>query len=111
MSAPWWSPEATPNVIPPLCIVCAVGGAALGWYVRLGRRRTVLVAGWIGMMVVYGMTGIAGFLGLMTGQPEYVWAPLTVTGLVIVSVFGITLRKVLREHARAELRRSIARDL
>ena len=107
----WWSPEATPHVIPPLCVVCAVAGAALGKYASLGRRRAVVVGGWISIIVVYGLTGIAGVVGLTTGQPEYVWVPLTITGLVIAVVFGFTFRPMLREHARAEMRRSIARDL
>jgi NhaP-type Na+/H+ or K+/H+ antiporter len=107
----WWSPQATPHVIPPLCVVCAVAGAALGKYASLGRRRAIVVGGWIGIIVLYGLTGIAGVIGLMTGQPEYVWVPLTITGIVISVVFGITMRPVLKEHARAELRRSIARDL
>jgi hypothetical protein len=71
----------------------------------------VVVAGWVGIIVVYGAVGIAGFVGLTTGQPEYVWTPLLITGVVIASVFSLTLRPALREHARAELRRSIARDL
>ena len=108
---PWWNPDATSRVIPPLCIVCAVAGAAVGKYASLGRRRAVVVAGWVGIIVVYGAVGIAGFVGLITRQPEYVWTPLLITGVVIASVFSLTLRPALREHARAELRRSIARDL
>jgi hypothetical protein len=110
MSA-WWTPEATPHVIPPLCVVCAVAGAALGKYATLGRRRAIVVSGWIGIMVIYGLTGIAGVVGLTIGQPMYVWMPLIVTGTVIPVVFGLIFRPMLREHARAELRRSIARDL
>jgi hypothetical protein len=94
-----------------LCIVCAVAGAALGKYASLGRRRAIIVGGWIGVIVVYGAVGIAGFVGLTTGQPEYVWTPLLITGVTIASVFAFTLRPALREHARAELRRSVARDL
>jgi len=111
MTGAWWSPESTPHVIPPLCVVCAVAGAALGRYASLGRRRAVVVWGWLGIIIVYGVVGIAGIVGLTTGQPEYVWTPLLVTGIVIAFVFSITLRPALREHARAELRRSVARDL
>ena len=107
----WWSPEATSHVVPPLCMACAIAGAALGWYARVGRRRAVLVAGWIGIIVVYGAIGVAGLVGLAAGQPEYVWITLVMPGLVVAIVFGITLPTILREHARAELRRSIARDL
>jgi hypothetical protein len=108
---PWWSPDATSRVVPPLCMVCAIAGAALGKYASLGRRRAIVVGGWISIIVLYGLTGIAGVVGLATGQPEYVWVPLAITGTVIVVVFAITMRPALREHARAELRRSIARDL
>jgi len=108
---PWWSPEATPHVVPPLSMVCAIAGAALGWYASRGRRRSVVVGGWISIMVVYGLAGIAGVVGLVTGQPDYVWVPLAITGVVIAVVFAVTLRPALREHARAEMRRSIARDL
>jgi hypothetical protein len=108
---PWWNPDATSRVVPPLCIACAVAGAALGKYASLGRRRAVVVAGWVGMIVVAGAVGIAGLVGLTTGQPEYVWTTLLIPGVVIASVFALTLRPMLQEHARAELRRSIARDL
>ena len=108
---PWWSPDATSRVIPPLCVVCAVAGAVVGRYASLGRRRAVVVAGWIGIAVVYGVIGITGLVGLMTGQPVYVWITLLIPGVTIATVFGLTLRPALREHARAELRRSIARDL
>jgi hypothetical protein len=108
---PWWTPDATSRVVPPICVVCAIAGAAIGKYASLGRRRAVVVAGWLGIAVVYGAIGIAGLVGLMTGQPEYVWITLLIPGVVIATVFGLTLRPALREHARAELRRSIARDL
>ena len=108
---PWWNPDATSSVVPPLCIVCVLAGVAVGKYATLGRRRALVVAGWVGIIVVYGAVGIAGLVGLTTGQPEYVWSPLVLVGVVIASVFSLTLRTALREHARAELRRSVARDL
>jgi hypothetical protein len=110
MTGPWWSPEATNHIVPLLCLVCPFA-AALGWYASLGRRRAVVIAGWVGVTVVYGAVGIAGFIGLFVGQPEYVWIPLAVTGSTIAFVFAVTLRPVLRAHERVELRRSVARDL
>jgi hypothetical protein len=110
MTVAWWSPESTNHVVPLLCLVCPFA-AALGWFASLGRHRAVVIAWWVGVIVVYGAVAIAGVVGMISGQPVYVWMPLTMTGSVIAFVFSFTLRPTLRAHERAELRRSIARDL
>jgi hypothetical protein len=110
MTGTWWSPESTINVVKLLCLVSPVG-AVLGWYASLGRRRAVIISGWVAVIVIYAAVAIAGVLGLLIGQPDYVWVPLAVTGSTIAFVFSLTLRPVLRAHERVELRRTIARDL
>src|SRR5262245_35883076 len=67
MMNPWWDPQSSVLVV-WLCWVGPLDGL-LGWLASRGRYRGAVLAAWIGIMVLYGVIGIAGILGLILGQP------------------------------------------
>jgi hypothetical protein len=109
MMNPWWAPESS-NLVLWLSSVGPLDGL-LGWLASRGRYRGAVLAAWIGIMVLYGLIGIGGILGLVLGQPSYIWVPLTTVGLVIAWVHWRLTGVIKSAVLEAELRRSISRDL
>jgi hypothetical protein len=109
MMNPWWDPESS-NLVFWLCWVGPLDGL-LGWLAARGRYRGAVLSAWIGIMVLYGVIGIGGVLGLVLGQPVYIWVPLTTVGLSIAWINWRLMAVIKSALLEAELRRSISRDL
>jgi hypothetical protein len=110
MTAAWWAPESTGIAVLLLCSVGVLDPLLAQLAVR-GRNRVVFFVAWIGIMVLYGVAGVAGVLGFFGGQPDYIFVPLTVTGFSILLLQWFLTRVMKHAFLQAELRRSIARDL
>jgi hypothetical protein len=106
---PWWAPESSDLVL-WLCLVGPLDGL-LGWIASRGLHRRAFFAVWTGILILYGVIGIGGVLGLVLGQPPYIWVPLTTVGLAIAWLQWRLMEVMKYAYQQAELRRSIARDL
>ena len=106
----WWAPESSNFVVQLLCCVCVLD-PLLGVLASRGRYRVVFSVGWIGIMILYSVVGVAGVLGFLLGQPVYIFVPLTVTGFCISLVHWFLMGTMKNAFLQAELRRSISRDL
>jgi hypothetical protein len=105
----WWAKESSLWLMP----LCLAGPLTpfLVWYAKRGRHRAGVLFTWIAITVFYGAVGAAGILARMTGQPAYIWVSLTYPGVLTALAYGFTFPLANQLYARAELRKSVARDL
>jgi hypothetical protein len=105
----WWTPESS-RFVGWLVWVGPLDGL-LWWLAARGRQRAAFFVSWISIMILYAVIGIAGVLGLVLGQPDYIWVPLTTVGLVIAGLHWYLLRRMRGVYLQAELRKSVSQDL
>jgi hypothetical protein len=91
-------------------VAVGVFSAAIAWLVgqRRGRRfvlpaLTAAMAAGIGLVVI-------SLIGLLTGQPPNVVLFVLVSGLILATVFGVSIPRTRRLYADAELRKMRAMD-
>ena len=109
MIGPWWTPESS-KFVGWLCWVGPLDGL-LGWLASRGRYRAAFLVAWNGIMILYGLIGVAGILGLVLGQPDYIWVPLITVGFVIAFLHWFLMGTMRKTYLDAELRRSVSHDL
>lgn len=109
-AAGWWPAAASPwigGIGGPL-VGCA--GGLLGGLCRTGRARRLVLGTWMGFIIggviSLGLAGVA----LFTGQPQYVWLPLLIFGVVPTTVMGVLWPQAKKSYDDFEIRRMASMD-
>jgi hypothetical protein len=106
----WWS-DRTGNIA-AASFGTAVGclGGLIGWLSSRGTARSfVLGTAWV--MTGIGLAATAtGLIAAASHQPNRVWYPLLLTGVISVLVFPFCLRNCMQRYRELELRRMASMD-
>ena len=97
--------------------VGGIGGAVLGCLAGLfaflagrGKARGFVLAGiWI-MIVIGTVSTAAGLVALLLSQPDEVWLPLMLAGLLLLLIMPLRLKDFHGKYENRELRKMAALD-
>lgn len=107
---PWWSESAAPWIS---CVggpVIGCFGALLGALAGKGKARKLVLATWKCCIAAGILALIAAFVALGVGQPEFVWVPLLVFGIVPTVVFSVIWPLAKKRYEVLEMRRMVSMD-
>ena len=83
----------------------------LVWHASRARHRTAVLGTWVSVAIVFAVIAAVGFFAKMTNQPEYVWKPLVYAGVFTAVPYAATYAVMRNRYVRAELRKTLARDI
>jgi len=106
----WWS-DRTGGLVGGI-VGSAIGilGAILGWLVFRRRARTFTLGAMRSAVAAGALLLCVGAVAVATSQPYGVAYPILLAGVILVGVFGGSLRGAKRAYADHELRRIRALD-
>lgn len=85
--------------------------AGAGYWIEKGQYKRLVTTLFYAAIAFGGIMLMASFVARIVDQPAHVIRALTMTGVIITVVFGVTLGVVYRGYAKAEQRKILARDI
>lgn len=111
----WWSADVA-QIVGPLSgglggVIGGLSGGLGGYLAARGKARRWML-GLFGLLAAIGVVMLAaGVIGVVIGQPWYVWFPLVLSGAVYTAVYPPCLWLLNRGYRHAEERRLAAEEL
>ena len=104
----WFSPE-TSLWFPYLSLMSLVAITAI--WIKKGQHKRLVTGIYIACLGVGCLFLVAGLIARWIGQPDHVAGPLLLAGVVITVCFAATMPVMLRDYAKAEQRKMLAKDI
>ena len=108
---PWWGNRASGRLGGVMGSFVGLVGATIGALGGMGRaRRFVMTLVAVTILLGVCMRVLCG-IALASSQPDGVWYPLGLTGLISVAVFAPLRGAIRKRYEQAELRKMAAADI
>lgn len=113
--SPWWN-EAVGTYIGALGgagigVIGGTYGALAGVLAQKGQARRAVLGTHVALLVLGGLTLIAGIVAVASGQPYHVFYPLLLIGVITTAVLGGLFPVMRKRYAAAEHRRLEAEEI
>jgi len=101
----WWGDRSAGLIggIGGACIGCFAG--LLGWLAAQGKARAFVLVSLKVLVLLGAVSSVAAVIAIAGKQPYAVWFPLTLGGLILLSIIPIRLRQFHKHYRELELRR------
>jgi hypothetical protein len=101
----WWGDRSAGLIggIGGACIGCFAG--LLGWLAAQGKARSFVLISMKVLAFLGAVCCVAAVIAIAGKQPYAVWFPLTLGGLILLSIIPFRLRQFQRQYHELELRR------
>lgn len=106
----WWSEQESGLVGGIGGGAIGLCGAVIGVLAGIGAARRVVIGMCIAVIAIGAACLTAGIVGLLLGQPWYVYYPFLLGGSISVAVCGFNLPAIRKRYDALELRRMTAMD-
>ena len=106
----WWGDQSAGLIggIGGACIGCFAG--LLGWLAAQGKARAFVLLSLRVLVLLGAVSTVAAVIAIAGKQPYAVWFPLTLGGLLLLSIIPFRLRQFQIHYRELELRRMNSLD-
>lgn len=108
---PWFDREILRYLVIAIVFCFALPGGLIQYWAERGAHKTVSVAVSIGGGLIGALALAFAIAAQALGQPDYVVKLFFVSGVVIFAAYLGTIPETLKLYRKAELNRSLAKDL